>query len=356
MKKIIPIIVICILFLAISHIFKANEIPDDKISVSISPPRVNDLQTESLSDSEINAMEISSIPEQSFKNMCTEVIYNDLDNSWIGEYVTKEILFTSSESLEYKCASTESYVEELSGYQRSYAVYDIFDNRFDKSFPIYSGDVIRIYGIVTDVKMNYGNGLNYPIIDMYYADYIREWKHDEDTTKSIQELIGERIAEKEQQEAENQYYNSLNSDYTGHTKNIDDMQVLAEDDFKEKCDSMNFNDMVNSVEDLTGRYVKIHVQLTNHMVFQFEEGKKKYLGDLTDIYDIDDNIWNCKQLCERADKYTGEPVRLYFVDNGTYNLDNLKGEQELIVYGMILDYRINDGFHNRFDFLVVYIE
>jgi hypothetical protein len=356
MKKLIPIIVICILLLVISHFFKTAETPDDQISLPTSTSEVNDIQTESLSDSEISATKISSIPEQSFKDMCTEVIYNDLDDRWIGKYVTKEILFTSSENSEYKCASTESYVEELSGYQRSYAVYDIFDNRFDKSFPIYSGDVIRIYGIVTEVKMNYGTGLNYPIIDMYYADYIREWKHDEDPTKSIQELIEERNTEKEQREAENQYYNSLNSDYTGRTKNIDNMQDLLEEDFKEKCDSMNFNDMVNSVEDLTGRYVKIHVQLTNHMVFRFEEGKKKHLGDLADIYDIDDNIWYSKQFYERTNEYIGDLIWLYFVDNGTYNLDSLKKEQELTVYGMVLDYKINDGFHNQFDFLVFYIE
>lgn len=116
----------------------------------------------------------TAISEKDFKNNCVEIIYSDLDDEWIGKYVTKEILFTSTEQHEYQCASTESYIENLDGFQHVYTIYDIYDCRFDKSFPIYANDVIRIYGIITDIDTNYANGLEYPIIDMYYADYIRE--------------------------------------------------------------------------------------------------------------------------------------------------------------------------------------
>lgn len=309
------------------------------------------------SDETLNEPSYSIEDEEYFKNSCTEITYNDLDESWIGKWVTKEILFNSSEKEEYECGSTEDFIEEMNGYQRTYRAYKIYDQRIDKSFPIQSNDVIRIYGIVTDIKYNWGNGLNYPIIDMYYADYIREWRKPADTTKSIEELISERNAEKERLEAENEYYASLNSDYIGQTKNVDNMETLSEDEFKEKCDSMNFKNMVDSTEDLSGRYVKLHIQLTSHKVFAFEEGKQERLGALADLYDINDNVWYSRLYYERTEKYIGEPILLYFVNNDTYNLDKLERSQELTVYGKILDYEVNDGYHNELkEFLVVYIE
>ena len=133
--------------------------------------------------------------KKKFKKACEEIIYNDLDKKWIGKYVTKEILFDAterSEKNEYICGSTENYIEEISGFQKSYKVYDIFDCRFNKDFPMYSNDVIRIYGVITDVKMNYSNGLEYPIIDVYYVDYIREWRRSKKDSKTINELMRER--------------------------------------------------------------------------------------------------------------------------------------------------------------------
>lgn len=322
----------------------------------VNKPTTEESVTETLPIETKNHETISIKNEDEFKLSCVEVVYNDIDKEWIGKYVTKEILFTSTEQAEYQCASTESYVEEYSDYQHVYAIYDIFDCRFDKSFPIYSNDVIRIYGIVTDVEMNYANGLYYPIIDMYYADYIREWRKPISENKSIDELIQERNAEKERIRAENEYYDSLNSDYTGTTKNVDDMESLNEAEFKTNCDSMNFKNMVDATEDLTGRYVKIHLQLTSHKVFTSEEAKRNRLDNLVDMYSINNNVWYSRLFYERTEKYIGEPILLYFADNSSYNLDTLKKDQELIVYGIVLNYTINEGFHNEFDFLAVYIE
>lgn len=140
-------------------------------------------------------IDISDIPEEQFKDECLEIEYNDLSKEWIGKFVTKEILFTDSMQDEYVCASTEDYIEDYKEYQHTYRVYDIYDCRFDKSFPIYYYDVTRIYGEIIDIGCNYANGLDYPIINMYYADYIRKWRHDTDTSKSIDDIKKERIDE-----------------------------------------------------------------------------------------------------------------------------------------------------------------
>lgn len=118
----------------------------------------------------------SSDSEADFKASCIEVDYNNLDDTWVGKNVTKEILFTSSEKDEYECASTESFIEDLDKYQHTYKIYDIKDCRYDKSYIIKESDVTRIYGTITEIHINYANGLYCPAIEMYYADYIRKWK------------------------------------------------------------------------------------------------------------------------------------------------------------------------------------
>lgn len=333
---------------------------------SISPNRQNILKADIFKkeynitpkNQNIDKADIKNLTEEEFKNNCIEIIYNDLNDEWIGKYVTKEILFTSAEQHEYQCASTESYIEDLNIFQHVYTIYDIYDCRFDKSFPIYSNDVIRIYGIITGINTNYANGLEYPIIDMYYADFIREWRQPIEEARSMDELIQERNAERERIEAEKEYYNSLNSDYTGQTKNVDNMDQLNEEDFKTYCDSMNFKNMFHSSEDLSGRYVKMHIQLTTHKVFKSDASKRTRLNNLVEIYSIDDNIWYGKLFLERTGEYGGNPVLLYFADNGIYDLNSLKENQTLVVYGLVMNYEVSEveTIHNKFDFLVVYIE
>lgn len=134
------------------------------------------------------------------------------------------------------------------------------------------------------------------------------------------------------------------------------MDLLSEEEFKTSCDSMNFVNMVDSTEDLTGRYVKIHLQLTNHKIFASEESKRNRLGTFADIYSINDNVWYSRLYIERTDTYSSEPILLYFTNKNADTIEHLKTDNEIMVYGVVLDYELNDGFHNEFDFLAVYIE
>lgn len=199
----IPLVFILFVFSTIQLPETNDNIPEENIVMS--DDKSNEEASTKIKDSKDNNLETPAetspenwdeaeiiLPEEDFKNTCVEIIYNDIDSEWIGKHVTKEILFTETEQSEYQCASTESFIEDLDSYQHVYTIYDIYDCRLDKSFPIYANDVIRIYGIITDIGTNYANGLDYPIIDMYYADYIREWRKPIEEAKSMEELIQER--------------------------------------------------------------------------------------------------------------------------------------------------------------------
>ena len=160
---------------------ESNGSPDDNSSIENTTELKNITEPSDNANSVIEENIQENVPNSSnseadFKASCIEVDYNDLDDTWVGKNVTKEILFTSSEKEEYECASTESFIEDLDTYQHTYKIYDIKDCRYNKSYIIKESDVTRIYGTITEIHMNYANGLYCPVIDMYYADYIRKWK------------------------------------------------------------------------------------------------------------------------------------------------------------------------------------
>lgn len=254
---------------------------------------------------------ISSITEDSFKSNCKEIDYNDLDESWIGSFVTKELIFNASNTGEYKCGATEDFVEDVKVYQKTYKTYNIYDCRFDNSFPIFDNDVIKIYGVITDVRYNFANGLYFPIIDMYYIEYVREWRKPVDNEKSIDDIINERNEYIRKEKERIEYLDSLNSDYEGETKNVENMSDLDISEYISYCDKINYRDLYSG-EDFTGRHVSIHVQLFEHKIFTSEKGKENRLGKWTNIELVCDDVWKVTIYNERAEDYIADFGMLFF--------------------------------------------
>lgn len=109
---------------------ESNGSPDDNSSIE------NTTELENITEPSNNANSVieeniqenvpnSSNSEADFKASCIEVDYNDLDDTWIGKNVTKEILFTSSDKESYTCGATESYVEDFDDFQKTYNIYEI---------------------------------------------------------------------------------------------------------------------------------------------------------------------------------------------------------------------------------------
>lgn len=310
-----------------------SEIESDDITINEEPIK-SDLE-QSVNDNYVKT--ISEIGEDDFKSNCVEITYNDLDEEWIGKYVTKEIIFGDLEVENNVCVATEDLIEELDGYQHSYRIYKINDVRLDKSFPINENDVIRVYGIIKDVNKNYANGLFYPVIDMYYVEYKRKWGDIVDETKDINEIIEEREKEKIRLKEEEKYYNSLNSDYSGTSKNVDAMDELSLGEYINCCDKLNYNDLYSG-EDFTGRYVAIHVQLFSHKIFTSEKGKENRLGDWTDIQFVQNDVWEITVYNEKAEDYIADFGTIYFLNKEDISPNNLKKGDKLIIYGQLINH------------------
>lgn len=295
--------------------------------------------------------------EEEFKSSCEELILKNVDEDIIGKYVTKELIFGGGTVQEdghtlYKCGATEDFLEDLGVYQKTYNIYKIEDYRIQKDFPIEENDVMRIYGIVDDVSMSYQTGNYNPTIKIYYAEYIRRYGQKAEDAKNEEEIKKER----EEVAKELEYKDSLNSDYTGTTKNIDNMDELPLTEYMTYCDNMNLQDVVNSNEDFTGRYVKLHIQVSEHKKFNNDEGKTKRLGKLKKNENVQDDVWFCMLYNERVDEYVypkSEIDTLYFLNTESIDASALNKGDNLIVYGQFVAYDVENG---KFEMIVRYFE
>lgn len=295
--------------------------------------------------------------EEEFKALCEELVFKDIDENTIGKYVTKELIFDGGLNHEdgyilYECGATEDFLEDLGVYQKTYNLYRIKDYRIQKDFPIEGSDVMRIYGIVEDVSKSYKTGNYNPTIKIYYADYIRRYGEKPEEAKTEEEIRKER----EEAAKELEYKNSLNSDYTGTTKNIGNMDELPLTEYMMYCDAMNLRDVVNLNEDFTGRYVKLHIQVSDHKKFKNNEGKTNRLGKWAKIEKVQDDVWYCKLYNERVDEYVYPKSKidtLYFLNTEGIDASALSKGDKLIVYGQLVKHDKDSG---EFEMLVRYYE
>lgn len=255
----------------------------------LSSPVEEDNSTTDTTNEDVINVETTTIKteltEEEYKSFCEEIIYNDIDEGLIGKLVYKDLIWhTKGESEIYNsCAAIEDFNETFNFYQHSYRVYEIKDCRLDNTFPIESNDIVRVYGVVDEVQMNFSNGLYYPKISAYYIDYIRKYGKEAEG-KTMSEIENERYEKYAREEAERNYKNSLNTDYSGETKNIDGMDELPLEEFMSHCDKLNYNNLYNG-EDYTGRYVCIHAELFSHKRFKNETTKKEKFGNWENILD-----------------------------------------------------------------------
>lgn len=67
-------------------------------------------------------------------------------------------------------------------------------------------------------------------------------------------------------------------------------------------------------------------------------------------------VWKEYFVNQTDDYPSGNISIVYFANNSTFDVGNLKKNENLIIYGRIVNYKVNDGYNNEFDILTIYIE
>lgn len=291
------------------------------------------------------------LTEKEFKEKCTEIIYNNISEKTVGEYVYKDLFNWKTENNNFKCCAKEDFIEDIKGYQKTYRIYKVIDCRKDKTFPIENDDIIRVYGVVDSVSESYFTGGYNPTIKVYYIEYIRKYGEEKEN-KTMAQITEERNAKNEQIQKENEYKESLNSDYTGITKNIEGMKELPLKEYISYCDKMNYKDLYCG-EDLIGRHVSIKAKLFSHKIFK-NNGKEKRLGIYTNVDDIHDDFWEIELYSERAEDYVADFGNIYFENKENISPMDMKKGNNIVLYGEII--KQPEEYYDDWEIIVRYYE
>lgn len=321
----------------------------DNINSSDAPAEYTMDSTEIDTD---NSGNVNEADTESSSLKPVKLVYSQVDKNLIGKKVYQEFAVLSVEKNEIRCCTMDYIDEEYKDYRNIYAICVINDTRELENIIVKPNDVVYIEGIVVDVYPNNGNGLYTPEINATTIKYIRELFHTKEEAVSEEELQKKRLAERDEFEAKI----NANSNYSGISKNIDNMDILSDDEIMMYSDEVNFRDMENIREeqgDMNHRFVKIHLKISNHKRMQKDERKAEIATAALTNSAICSDYFLSRQFNESIQDYYDGPVIGVYFKEGIKGVEKLHDKDEIVVYGQIINYETEYG---AFDILVSIIE
>lgn len=155
----------------------------------------------------------------------------------------------------------------------------------------------------------------------------------EEIISSIEVEPEKKEEETEEQNTETTETNILEED------NIDGM---TEDDYKNNCNELFFDDIFFGDNDLEGNYVKLHLFISEKYFFTEKEIMfSDSFKQLNDNYNIYRDFFKCCVLHEGELSYFGEQINLLFSENYDLIPDDYECGDHIVIYGKIIDWSNN---------------
>ena len=122
---------------------------------------------------------------------------------------------------------------------------------------------------------------------------------------------------------------------------------LTEEDYKNNCVELWYDDIFFSEENLKGQKVKLHIYTEEHKFFNLDSIYNTQVSNFIKQYDVQRDILGVGVKREGADSYVGGQINLYFSNKYGYSATDYETGLELIIYGDIVDYSTNtwDGYN-----------
>lgn len=134
---------------------------------------------------------------------------------------------------------------------------------------------------------------------------------------------------------------------------------MSEDEYKNACNELWYDDIFFSEDDLTGTYVKLDLFIEESYYFTIDDMYyNAATSDFINQYDLKRTFFKCGVKRKDSDSYVGTgQVTLYFPKECGYSADNFQLGEHIILYGEIISYSTNtwDGY-NSCSIIPKYIE
>lgn len=135
------------------------------------------------------------------------------------------------------------------------------------------------------------------------------------------------------------------------------LEELTEDDYKEICNELYYDDIFFGETNLEGEYIKLHVFLSEKMYFTSNNMLSDTFKQYDNLYDLNKDFYKCCILRKDTTSYVGQQINMWFSNNYELNPGDYKTGQKIIVYGQIISWNNNTmNGYNSVTIIPKYIE
>jgi hypothetical protein len=133
--------------------------------------------------------------------------------------------------------------------------------------------------------------------------------------------------------------------------------VLSEEDYKESCVELFYDDIFFSQDDLEGKDVKLNLFVSELYELREKDMYYDYIQEMFGEYNLQRNFLKCCVLREGTESYMGEQINVLFSNDYGLNATDYSGGEKITVYGKIIGYSTNSWRgYNKCEFMPLYIE
>lgn len=152
---------------------------------------------------------------------------------------------------------------------------------------------------------------------------------------------------------------SVNEEKTQENEKSQEVDVssLSEDEYKNMCEILWYDEIFFSKDSLEGKYVRLDLFVEEWRFFNNKAAYDVFATDFINKYNLQREFYKCGVQRENENSYVGGQITMYFTNENGYSASDMTEGDHLIAYGEIIEYSTltNDGY-NSCSFLPKYIE
>lgn len=135
------------------------------------------------------------------------------------------------------------------------------------------------------------------------------------------------------------------------------MSYLDEDSYKLLCESMDYNHIMFTNENLTNKYVAMDIKLTEKRYFSSDDKKDESTRKIISAYNLQTESYKVIVKNSKTNEYKGESISIYFSKDYALNANDYKVGDKIRAYGLITYCQNNGtGKYNNVSFIPRFIE
>ena len=111
---------------------------------------------------------------------------------------------------------------------------------------------------------------------------------------------------------------------------------LSEQEYKDLCAELYYNDVFYGKNDLKDKYVKLNLFVSERSFFTTDALYSSSFQKLNDKYKLKRDILKCCVLRKDTNSYVGYQIKMYFSQNNNINPNDYKTGEKITVYGQVI--------------------